>query len=87
MALDSKEIPLGGTEPAFGLFFDVLKQARLGLLSIIPAQYDGHVTGVTKGELVCRLAYASQGRFTLILRGLGTFLTNLSIPIHRWRSI
>ena len=36
MALDSKEIPLGGTETAFGLFFDVLKQARLGLLSIIP---------------------------------------------------
>ena len=38
MALDSKEIPLGGTETAFGLFFDVLKQARLGLLSIIPDQ-------------------------------------------------
>ena len=39
MALDSKEIPLGGTETAFGLFFDVLKQARLGLLSIIPDQH------------------------------------------------
>ena len=39
MALDSKEIPLGGTETAFGLFFDVLKQARLGLLSIIPNEH------------------------------------------------
>ena len=39
MALDSKEIPLGGTETAFGLFFDVLKQARFGLLSIIPDKH------------------------------------------------
>ena len=45
MALDSKEIPLGGTETAFGLFFDVLKQARLGLLTIIP---DKHMLVVWK---------------------------------------
>ena len=45
MALDSKEIPLGGTETAFGLFLDVLKQARFGLLSIIP---DKHMLAVWK---------------------------------------
>ena len=32
---------------------------------IIPAEYDGHVAGVTKSELVCWLAYACQGRIAL----------------------
>ena len=31
----------------------------------IPAQYNGHVTGVTESELVSWLAYACQGRIAL----------------------
>ena len=30
-----------------------------------PAKYDGHVAGVTKSELICRLAYACQRGITL----------------------
>ena len=35
---DSKEIPLGGTEPTLGLLLDVLKQAGLRLLPLVPKQ-------------------------------------------------
>ena len=35
---DSKEVSLGGTEPTLGLLLDVLKQAGLRLLPLVPKQ-------------------------------------------------